>query len=99
MAEGRKIYLIDASRIASEYGLVSAGMPLVSSVMLGAMEKVLELAPLEILEEVIKGKMTNFMQENLQGARKGYAEVKEVSNRLSFGPKDRSAPPPTACNA
>ena len=78
LAGGRKLFMVDASHIAAEYGLLSSGMPLVSSVMLGALVKILALAPLEVLEETLKGKIPQFEKENLEGARRGYNEVKEV---------------------
>jgi len=75
---GRQLYAVDASRIAADYGLISFGMPLVSSVMLGALVKILQLAPLDVLEETLRGKIPQFERENLEGTRRGYKEVKEV---------------------
>lgn len=78
-AEGRKLYSVDASHIAAGYGLLSSGMPLVSSIMLGALVRVLQIAPWPILEETLQGKFPKYEKENLAGARRGYAEVKEVT--------------------
>jgi pyruvate ferredoxin oxidoreductase gamma subunit len=78
IAAGRKLYIVDATHIAAGYGLLSSGMPLVSSIMLGALVKILQLAPLPVLEETLKGKIPKFERENLEGARRGYKEVKEV---------------------
>ncbi|RJX27069.1 MAG: hypothetical protein C4554_05020 [Dethiobacter sp.] len=84
VAAGRKLYLVDASHIAADYGLLSSGMPLVSSVMLGALVKILQLAPLQVLEEALQGKIPQFERENLEGARRGYKEVKEVVQDAIF---------------
>ena len=78
IAAGRKLYILDATRIAAGYGLLSSGMPLVSSIMLGALTRILQLAPLPVLEETLKGKALKFEKENLEGARRGYEEVREV---------------------
>lgn len=86
IAGGRKLYIVDASHIAADYGLLSSGMPLVSSVMLGALVKILKLAPLQVLEETLKGKIPQFEKENLEGARRGYNEVKEVLSDAFFRP-------------
>jgi len=78
IAGRRKLYIIDATHIAAEYGLLSSGMPLVSSIMLGALVNILQLSPLQTLEETLKGRIPKFERENLEGARRGYKEVKEV---------------------
>ncbi len=75
--EGCQIYSIDASRIAAGAGLISSGMPLVSSVMLGALVKVLGLAPFHVLEESFRGKIPQ-LEENIHVARRGFLEVREV---------------------
>ena len=72
-----KLYIVDASRIAASAGLISSGMPLVSSVMLGALVKVLRLAPFHVLEECFKGKIPE-LEKNVHVAGLGYEEVKEV---------------------
>ncbi len=77
-AGGRSIYQIGASKIAAEYGLIASGMPLVSSVMIGALIRLLDLSTPDIVEEVLEGKFSKFGAENIQGARRGYQEVKEV---------------------
>jgi len=74
----RKLYTVDASHIAVNYGLISSGMPLISSVMLGALVKILDLASLEVLQQTLKGKISRFERENIECARQGYEEVKEV---------------------
>lgn len=83
-ARGRKLYIVDASHIAADYGLLSSGVPLVNSVMLGALVKILKLAPLQVLEETLKEKIFHFARENLESARRGYKEVKEVVGDALF---------------
>jgi pyruvate ferredoxin oxidoreductase gamma subunit len=72
-----KVHSIDASRIAAGAGLISSGMPLVSSVMLGALVKILEIAPFHILEECLERKIPQW-EKNISVARRGFLEVKEV---------------------
>ncbi len=73
------LYTVDASRIAASAGLVSSGMPLVGSVMLGALVKILGLAPFHVLEECLQGKISQ-LEKNILAAGRGYHEVKEVKN-------------------
>lgn len=80
----RKLYIIDASHIAVDCGLISSGMPLISSVMLGALVKILDLASLEVLQQTLQGKMSRYIKENLECARQGYEEVKEVFQDALF---------------
>ncbi|MDO9535125.1 MAG: 2-oxoacid:acceptor oxidoreductase family protein [Bacillota bacterium] len=80
----RKLYVVDASHIAVDCGLISSGMPLVSSVMLGALVKILDLTSLEVLQETLQGKISQFEKENIECARQGYEEVKEVFQDAVF---------------
>lgn len=72
-----RVYTVDASRIAASAGLISSGMPLVSSVMLGALVKVLKVAPFHVLEECFKGRISQ-LEKNVHAAGRGFLEVKEV---------------------
>lgn len=77
--KGCRLYTVDASRIAASAGLISSGMPLVSSVMLGALVKVLKVAPFHVLEECFKGKISQ-LEKNVHVAGRGFLEVKEVKS-------------------
>jgi 2-oxoacid:acceptor oxidoreductase gamma subunit (pyruvate/2-ketoisovalerate family) len=77
-AGGKKIYTVDANHIAADCGLIFSGMPLVSSVMLGALVKILQLASPGLLESVLRDNITQYKNENLEGALRGYEGVKEV---------------------
>lgn len=77
-AKGREIYAVDASHLAAEYGLIASGMPLVSSIMVGALVKILGLALAEELKNSLKGKIPQREKENIAGALRGFQEVKEV---------------------
>lgn len=72
-----RLYAVDGSGIAAAAGLVSSGMPLVGSVMLGALVKVLGLASFHVLEECLQGRISQ-LEENVLAAGRGYDEVKEV---------------------
>lgn len=76
--KGKKVYLVDASHIAADCGLISSAMPLVSSVMLGALVKILRLGSPEVLENTLSENISQLKNENLEGAQRGYKEVKEV---------------------
>ncbi len=75
--EDCEIYYVDASSIALELNLVSAGWPIVNTAMAGAMARVLDLSfdSLKIaIEETFSGKLADI---NVQAARKAYEEVKK----------------------
>ncbi|MGI6307095.1 MAG: 2-oxoacid:acceptor oxidoreductase family protein [Dethiobacteria bacterium] len=80
----RKVYVVDAAHIAADCGLIIAEAPLISSVMLGALVKILQLAPLKVLKEALQGKFPQLERENLAGAQRGFQEVKEVFKDAIF---------------
>lgn len=80
----RKIYIVDAAHIAAGCGLIFSGEPLISSVMLGALVRVLQLAPQEGLAGTLRGKFPRYEKENLAGAERGFQEVKEVFEDAIF---------------
>ena len=73
-----KVYIVDAAHIAASCGLIFSGEPLISSVMLGALVRVLQLAPQDTFSEVLRGKFPKFERENLMGVKRGFQEVKGV---------------------
>ncbi len=75
---GKKIYVVDASRIASESGLDVVGIPIVNTVTAGALLKITGLATFESLAEVLKEKIPRNLDNNLKAALKGFEEVQEV---------------------
>ena len=77
-AGGKKIYALDADHIAADCGLIFSGMPLVSSVMLGALVRILKLASPKLLESILRDSITQYKNENIEGALQGYKEVEEV---------------------
>ena len=84
VSRDRKVYIVDAAHIAAECGLIIAEAPLISSVMLGALIRVLHLAPPEVFLEALQGKFPQLEKENLAGARRGFLEVKEVFKDAIF---------------
>ncbi len=84
IGQERKIYIVDAAHIAAGCGLIFSGAPLISSVMLGALVRILHLAPLEVFTEALQGKFPQFERENLAGAERGFQEVKEVLRDAIF---------------
>lgn len=77
-AGGKKIYTVDANHIAADCGLIFSGMPLVSSVMLGALVRILQLASPGLLESILRDSLTQYKNENIEGALQGYKGVGEV---------------------
>jgi len=74
--EGCEVYYVDASSIALDLNLVSAGWPIVNTAMAGAMAKVLDFSfdSLKVaIEETFSGKLAEL---NVQAAKKAYEEVK-----------------------
>ena len=79
-AGGKKIYTLDANHIAADCGLIFSGMPLVSSVMLGALVRILRLASPVLLEKILRDNIAQYKDENIEGALRGYKGVEEVSH-------------------
>lgn len=77
-AGGKKIYTVDANHIAADCGLIFSGMPLVSSVMLGALVRILRLASPGLLENTLRDNLTQYKNENIEGALRGYQGVEGV---------------------
>lgn len=77
-AVGKKIYTVDAYHIAADCGLILSGMPLVSSVMVGALVRILRLASPGLLESILRDSITQYKNENIEGALRGYKGVEEV---------------------
>ncbi len=74
-----RVYYVDASSIALELNLISAGWPIVNTAMAGAMAKVFGFS-IESLKNAIKETFTGKLAElNVKAAEKAYEEVKEWS--------------------
>jgi len=72
-----KVYYVDASSIALELGLISAGWPIVNTAMAGAIAKVFGFS-FESLKNAIEQTFSGKLAElNVQAAKKAYEEVKE----------------------
>lgn len=79
VSKNQKVFLVDATKIAIE----SFGRPMPNSPLVGALAKVSGAVSLEtILEDVKKSFGKKFAKKiidgNLEAARRGYEEVKEV---------------------
>lgn len=74
--ENGEVYYVDASSIALELGLISAGWPIVNTAMAGAMAKVLGFnfeSLKNAIEEIFSGKLAEL---NIKAAEKAYGGVK-----------------------
>lgn len=70
--------LVDASGIAVKNGLGSVGIPIINTVMLGALAKVSGICTLESLQAVLQGKIPRHLEKNLAAACDGYDGVREL---------------------
>jgi pyruvate ferredoxin oxidoreductase gamma subunit len=70
--------LVDASGIALQNGLASVGIPMINTVMLGAVARVSGVCSLESLQAVLREKTPRNVEQNLQAARDGYEGVREL---------------------
>lgn len=73
-----RIYYLDASKIASDLGLILAGWPLVNTAMLGALAKILNL-PLNNVIDTIRENIGDRLGElNAKAAERAYKEVRKI---------------------
>lgn len=71
--------IVDASGIAMKNGLASVGIPIINTVMLGALAKVSGVCSLASLQSVLQEKIPGKMESNLAAARDGYDGVRELN--------------------
>ncbi len=74
----RRVFALDATRIAANLGLLSSGMPLVSMAMVGALARVLSLGEPKTMQEIIQRKVTRHVLANIEAMQRGYYAVEEV---------------------
>jgi pyruvate ferredoxin oxidoreductase gamma subunit len=71
-----KLFVVDATRIAMENGLVVAGWAVVNTAMLGAISKILGIVSKEALEKVVRKKWGGDLGErNLRATLQAFEEV------------------------
>ncbi|MDW7650157.1 MAG: 2-oxoacid:acceptor oxidoreductase family protein [Bacillota bacterium] len=70
---------VDASGIALKNGLGSVGIPIINTVMLGALVRVGDICSLEALQAVLQEKIPRFTDKNLAAASDGYNSVRELN--------------------
>jgi pyruvate ferredoxin oxidoreductase gamma subunit len=63
------VWLVDASHIAAQSGLGSVGIPMINTVMLGALVRISGAASLESLLDVIREKIPRNTEKNLLSAQ------------------------------
>lgn len=69
---------VDATGLALESGLGSVGIPVINTVMLGAVVKAAGIASLDSLLAVLEEKIPRNPEKNLAAARRGYEGVREL---------------------
>ena len=75
---GFSTHLVDASAIASKNGLGAVGIPMINTVMLGAVVKVSGVCSIESLQAVLQKKIPRNLTNNLAAASEGYESVREL---------------------
>ena len=76
---GPHTYVVDATDIAKELGLVIAGWPVVNTAMAGAIANVTRTIDLDDLEETIKETFEGKLGElNAEAAYRGFKEVRRI---------------------
>jgi len=73
-----RIGTVDASAIASDFGLGTVVMPIVNTTMLGAFAKVSRMVDLKSVSLAIEKSITVKPEKNVSGAAKAYQEIKET---------------------
>jgi pyruvate ferredoxin oxidoreductase gamma subunit len=76
---GFDVRLVDASGIAMNNGLASVGIPIINTVMLGAVIRVGNICSLESLQKVLQEKIPRHVEKNLAAAQDGYEGVRELA--------------------
>ena len=75
---GFETRLVDAAGIALKNGLGNVGIPIINTVMLGALVRVSGVCSLESLLAVLQEKIPRFTEKNLAAATDGYDGVREL---------------------
>ncbi len=78
-SKGRfSIYVVDATKIALDLGLVLAGWPLVNTAILGSLAKILKFPFRTVEEAIIDYLGIERGRKNVEAARKAYEEVRLI---------------------
>ena len=75
---GFRLAWIDAGRLAARHGLGTRTHPIVNTTMIGAFARVLEIPPMEAIEEAISEEVFIKTGKNIESARDAYREVHKV---------------------
>lgn len=75
---GFRLAWIDAGRLAARHGLGTRTHPIVNTTMIGAFARVLEIPPMEAIEEAISEEVFIKTGNNIESARDAYREVQKV---------------------
>lgn len=75
---GFRLAWIDADRLAARHGLGTRTHPIVNTTMIGAFARVLEIPPMEAIEEAISEEVFIKTGKNIESARDAYREVQKV---------------------
>ncbi|AHC52275.1 pyruvate synthase [Sulfolobus acidocaldarius SUSAZ] len=74
----KKIITVNATKVASELGLIRSGWPMVNVIMLGSLIKLTRIPSIESLEKAIRDEFDDKLAEiNIIGVRKMYELVEE----------------------
>lgn len=73
-----KVYGVNAAAIAAQHGLTIGGIPVVNTVMVGALAKISALATLQNVLEAMQKRVGARLEANTRAVTDGYHRVKEV---------------------
>jgi len=75
-----KLALIDATSIAHKLGLVTAGIPITNTVILGALSKASQIVNIDsVIAAIAETWSGELAEKNIRAAQMGFESVKEVS--------------------
>ncbi len=80
---GARLYVVNATRIAKELGLVVAGWPVVNTAMLGALARATGLVSIDAVMEAIRlfwEARPKIAEANAMAAKRAYEELQEVTS-------------------
>lgn len=71
-----RVAVVDANRIAIDLGLGARTQPIINTAVIGAFARILEMPPLEAINEAIEGEIPVKQAENIEAAKRAYHSVR-----------------------
>ena len=77
-----EVWIVDATGISMENGLLIAGFPILNTLILGAFAKITGIYSLEIMKDVYKARFGKNWEKNYISAQAAYKTVKKVGRKI-----------------